>query len=134
MGISRSAILMVYGIMKHVLQYLLYVLMTLRLSDDDANHLTETLKNYYSISLDREGRNHSSLALHWNYKEGCVDVDMPQYVSKNYKTTNIQHLKNHNMPLINTINRLMAKKTQFAPEPDKTTHLNAKDKKWYNQS
>ena len=98
-------------------------------SEDDANHLIESLKIYYPISLDREGKNYCGLTLHWNYKEGYVDVDMPQYVSK--KLQNYQHSapeKPQHAP--HKWNQpAYGQKTQFAPEPDKTSDLNEKDKK-----
>ena len=80
------------------------------LSEDDATHLIETLKAYYPISLDKEGRNYCGLTLHWNYKEGYVDADMPQYVSKNCKVTNVPHLRNHYMHRTNGPNRYTARK------------------------
>lgn len=99
-------------------------------SDDDANHLIETLKKYYPISLDREGRNYCGLPLHWNCKEGYVDVDMPQYVSK--KLQNYQHpvpKKFQHAP--HKWNQpAYGQKKQFAPEPD----FNATEKKSPNPS
>ena len=49
-------------------------------SKDDLQHLIDTLKAHYDISIDREGRHYYSLTFHWHYKLGYVDVSMPKYV------------------------------------------------------
>ena len=51
-------------------------------STEDLNHLQQTLEKYYDISFDKEGRKYCGLTLEWNYKEGYVNVSMPQYVTK----------------------------------------------------
>ena len=51
-------------------------------SNEDLNHLQQTLKKYYEISLDKDGQNYCGLTLEWNYKESYVDVSMPHYITK----------------------------------------------------
>ena len=51
-------------------------------SDEDTKHLLGALKDKYNISIDTEGCEYYGLHLNWNYKQGWVDVSMPQYVDK----------------------------------------------------
>lgn len=79
-------------------------------SEDDANHLTNTLKKYYPIRLDREGKNYCGLTMHWHYNEGYVDIEMPNYVTKKLKTYKTNHHQNHNMSHLSGIDRPTANK------------------------
>ena len=98
-------------------------------NQDDANHLINTIKKYYPISLDWEGKNYCGLSLHWNYNNGYVDIDMPGYVKK--------VLNNHQHPPP-TIPQYAphkwnkpayGRKTQYSPEPDTSPLLDATQKK-----
>ena len=51
-------------------------------SDDDANHLLNSLKRHYQISTDWKGQNYCGLTLEWDYNKGYVDISMPEYVRK----------------------------------------------------
>ena len=51
-------------------------------NDDDANHLINTLKQYYTISIDKDGKNYCGLTIDWNYKKGYVEFHMPNFVTK----------------------------------------------------
>ena len=51
-------------------------------NDEDKRHLIETLEKYYTISIDEEGNNYCGLTMNWNYKEGWVDVSVPDYITK----------------------------------------------------
>ena len=51
-------------------------------SDQDLQHLINTLKKHYDISIDKEGKNYCGLTFDWFYKEGYVDISMPGYVPK----------------------------------------------------
>ena len=51
-------------------------------SKHDAEHLLQALKSFYAISTDWSGTNYCGLTMNWNYKQGYVDVSMPDYVSK----------------------------------------------------
>ena len=58
---------------------------------EDADHLINTLKEYYDISIDWNCTNYCGLKLEWNYKDGYVDVSMPGYVKNALKK--FQHEK-----------------------------------------
>ena len=51
-------------------------------SQKDLDHLQQTLRKYYDISVDKDGQNYCGLTLESNFLEGYVDVSMPQYVAK----------------------------------------------------
>ena len=49
-------------------------------SDDDLQHLIDTLQQHYEISIDKAGCHYCGLTFTWHYKQGYVDVAMPNYV------------------------------------------------------
>ena len=51
-------------------------------SKDDANHLLNSLKNYYALSTDWEGQNYLVLTIDWKYIKEYVDISMTYYVRK----------------------------------------------------
>ena len=51
-------------------------------SDSDADHLLNTLRGYYKISVDQTGTKYIGLTLDWHYDKGYVDISMPGYVMK----------------------------------------------------
>ena len=51
-------------------------------SKDDAEHLLNSLRSSYKISVDWEGKNYCGLTLDWNYEQGYVDISMPGYIEK----------------------------------------------------
>ena len=50
--------------------------------EKDLQHLISMLKRYYDISIDKQGKKYCGLSFEWHYKEGYVDISMPNYVSK----------------------------------------------------
>ena len=46
----------------------------------DANHLLNTLKKAYNISVDWTGKDYCGLTFDWNYGKNYVDIRMPNYV------------------------------------------------------
>ncbi len=40
-------------------------------SKDDANHLLDSLRKYYKIPVDWEGKKYCGLTIDWNYKNKC---------------------------------------------------------------
>lgn len=52
------------------------------LHDNDAHHLINTLKLYYTITVDWAGSDYCGLHLQWNYKQHYVDISMPNYIDK----------------------------------------------------
>ena len=55
----------------------------------DAQHLIDTLKRYYTITIDWSGTSYCGLNIEWNYKERFVDISMPGYIKK--LITRIKH-------------------------------------------
>ena len=49
-------------------------------SEADANHLMDSLLTAYSITIDKTDSDLCGLHLDWNYKDGWVDISMPQNV------------------------------------------------------
>ena len=46
------------------------------------HHLVDTLKIYYTISIDWGGGNYYGLTLYWNYDKKYVGISMPGYIKK----------------------------------------------------
>ena len=49
-------------------------------SDADTNHLLDSLKQHYTVTVDHQGTNFCGLNIDWNYKEGYVDISIPHYI------------------------------------------------------
>ena len=49
---------------------------------NDVKHLIEILQQDYVISIDWKGNNYCGLTMTWDYKNGHVDVFMPDYIEK----------------------------------------------------
>ena len=47
-----------------------------------ADHLITTLKKYYNITTDWEGKNYCGLTFNWYYKDNNVNISMPDYINK----------------------------------------------------
>mmetsp|Transcript_14726 Transcript_14726/g.21032 ORF Transcript_14726/g.21032 Transcript_14726/m.21032 type:complete len:144 (-) Transcript_14726:778-1209(-) len=54
----------------------------------DANHLIQSLKSNYEVTVDWEGKHFCGLTFDWKYKEGFVDVSMPRYLNEVLKRYN----------------------------------------------
>ena len=98
-------------------------------SREDADHLINTLKEFYELSIDWKGKNYCGLTMDWNYKEGFVDVYMPGYVDRalakfnHTKPTRFQHTPHRwNQPIY-------GKRIQYANAEDTSEKLDAKGKK-----
>jgi hypothetical protein len=96
-------------------------------SKDDADHLITTLRKYFKVSVDWDGRNYCGLTIDWNYNSGHVDISMPGYISK--ALLKFQHPTpvrkvyaphNWNKPVY-------GQKTQLAPPSDDSPKLNSKE-------
>ena len=48
----------------------------------DVNHLLDTLRKHYKVSIDWEGKHYCGLTFNWNYDKGYVDISMPGYIEK----------------------------------------------------
>ena len=51
-------------------------------NEDNLQHLIDTLRQHFEISIDKDGRNYCGLTFTWHYKQGYVDVSMPKYMMK----------------------------------------------------
>jgi hypothetical protein len=49
---------------------------------EHAQHLFDTLRQIYAITVDWTGTKYCGLTLHWDYCQGTVDVSMPGYVAR----------------------------------------------------
>ena len=80
--------------------------------------------------LDKAGKNYCGLTLHWNYQEGYVDVDMPDYVTK--KLNQYQHPtpKKPQYAPHQWTRPAYGKTTQYAPEPDQSELLDIKGQRF----
>ena len=70
-------------------------------SQKELNHLTNTLKKYYKITVDLERKNLCGLKLEWNYELGYVDISMPNYAQKKFEIFYKKIHYFHNMPRTN---------------------------------
>ena len=57
-------------------------------SQQDLQHLIDTLQKHDEISIDYDGKNYCGLQLEWHYKEGYVYTSMHMYVKKTLKKYN----------------------------------------------
>ena len=48
--------------------------------DENAQHLIDTLRLYYTVETDMTGGLYCGIKLEWNYKQRHVDISMPNYV------------------------------------------------------
>ena len=55
------------------------------------SHLIDALQERYEISIDHTGSLYCGITLFWNYKEGYLEISIPDYVRKNSSNINIYH-------------------------------------------
>ena len=46
-------------------------------NENDANHLINAIREKYTITVDKEGKNYCGYTFDWHYNEGYVDMSMP---------------------------------------------------------
>ena len=51
-------------------------------SQEDLDHLKNAIEKQYTCKVDSKGRIFLGLTLDWHYKEGYVDISMPDYVKR----------------------------------------------------
>ena len=95
---------------------------------DDVKHLIQILQKYYPISLDWDGKNYCGLTLSWHYDKGYVNIEMPGYIKK--VLNNHQHPTPPNPQYVphKWTKPAYGRKTQYAPAPDTSPKLDAKEK------
>ena len=89
-------------------------------NQDDAEHLIQSLKNHYNLTIDWKGEDYCGLHIDWNYRRRHVDISMPNYIDK----VLLHHQTKPHKPMStpHTYNTpAYGSKTQFAPLPDSTT-------------
>jgi hypothetical protein len=52
------------------------------MSDDDLDHLIKTLRKYYDVTVDYEGKEYLKIELDWDYENRCVHLSMAPYLKK----------------------------------------------------
>eukprot|EP00957_Ditylum_brightwellii_P048990 3717062-Ditylum_brightwellii.AAC.1 len=52
------------------------------ITQDDADHLVDSIQQHYSATVDWKGKTYCGLSLEWNYKDRYVDIAVPKYVTK----------------------------------------------------
>ena len=58
---------------------------------DDADHLLNSLRKHYTISVDWAGTDYCGLSIKWNYAKKYVDISMPGYIASTLER--LQHSK-----------------------------------------
>lgn len=90
----------------------------------DADHLLDTLKLAYEVSLDWTGTRYCGLTLKWDYSARTCDVPMPGYIERALCPA---PLKKEHSP--HPWQRpTYGAKTQYAPSPDESPSVDAADK------
>lgn len=51
-------------------------------NNDDLQHLLQTLRQKYTITVDMTGSQYCGLTLDWNYDKGYVDIHIPKYIKE----------------------------------------------------
>ena len=49
---------------------------------DDLDHLLDTPRKYYKISVDMDRKNYCGLSIYWNYLKRFIDISMPGFTRK----------------------------------------------------
>ncbi|KAL7465450.1 hypothetical protein ACHAXS_005954 [Conticribra weissflogii] len=80
------------------------------ISLEHAQHLFNTLKQYYTILEDWEGKLYCRVSLNWNYEQQCIDILMPGYIAKVLQTYNHDAPPAHNTHHIQHLPKNMEKK------------------------
>ena len=91
-------------------------------NNDDANHLIESLKAKYQITIDKQGKNFCGLNLNWDYSNGWVDISMKGYVKDTLDKLGHTNRKKQHAPHKWNV-PIYGKNRQFATEEDTATIL-----------
>jgi hypothetical protein len=62
-------------------------------SNEDADHLLNSLWNHYKISVDYAGKHYCGLTMDWDYKNKHVGISMPKYIPAMLKKLQHPHPK-----------------------------------------
>ncbi len=96
---------------------------------EDAQHLIETLKQDYTITISWGATKYIGLTFDWDYGNGQVHVHMPDYLDKVFlKFKHVAPSKKQNSPHPHA-NPQYGANTQYAESQDESPLLNKKDTK-----
>ncbi len=75
------------GLWKHINRPTLFALVVDNfgikyMKEADLDHLIRTLRQYYNVSVDLEGKEYVKIELDWDYDNGCVHLSMAPYLKK----------------------------------------------------
>ena len=101
-------------------------------SNDDLDHLLQTLGKHYEYSIDHTGTDFCGLHYTWNYDQGFVDVSLPQYIQTTL--ARLQH-KPPKSPQYSPHHHYAVRYTktpgrQYATQEDNSPLLSPKETKW----
>ena len=57
------------------------------ISQEDADHLINSIKQNYKVSIDPPGTHYLGLTLNWNYKNPHINIFLPEYVHTSLKNS-----------------------------------------------
>ena len=92
-------------------------------SEEDANHLIDSLRAKYEITIDKTGNFFCGLTLDWNYTNGWVDISMPKYVEKTLRKLNYKCQKTTQHAPHKWTVPIYGKNRQYAKPPDQRQPL-----------
>jgi hypothetical protein len=97
---------------------------------EDAQHLIDTLKKYYTIPIDWDATKYIGLTIHWNYVKQKVYIHMPGYLAKTLQRFKYPTpTKQQNSPHPHVTPQYGAK-VQYMPDDDQSPPLNKEDTKY----
>ena len=99
---------------------------------ENAEHLINTLKSKYTITIDWEAKQFCGINLTWDYKNRTVDMDMPNYVGNALQRFEHTKLKAEDSPH-HWIAPHYGKATQLTSPPDNSAPLSPADLKLVQQ-
>ena len=97
-------------------------------NNDDADHLLNSLKQHYQLTIDYTGNDYCGLTIDWNYHKKYVDISMPGYLDKvlqHHETTPPLRSVSTPHPYSQPV---YGKHTQYATPPDTSSFLSPKRK------
>ena len=98
-----------------------------------ARHLMNVLSKFYEMEEDWLGKLYCGITLDWNYREGYVDISMPNYVAKQLvKYRHKAPKRRQNCPY-EPEPRVCGKKAQEAPKKKTSPKVSAEEKKYIQQ-
>jgi len=101
-------------------------------SKNDLDHLLDTLRKYYKISVDLDGKDYCGLLINWNYPKRYVDISKPGFTDKTRERLQHKHASTPQHAPHRWNQPAYGQKTQLAPID--TSPLLSKEEMKYVQS